>query len=107
MTCRTWGQYNFETFDGLYYHFPGRCTYTLLRDCEETTQAGLVVQVSADFRLQAPQMPSAPCHHLAEDSFKSENTLPFLALLKFHLSLKEGFILKISESYLVIKVNYH
>ncbi|XP_029702117.1 otogelin [Takifugu rubripes] len=48
MTCRTWGQYNFETFDGLYYYFPGRCTYTLLRDCEETTQAGLVVQVHND-----------------------------------------------------------
>lgn len=48
MACRTWAQYNFETFDGLYYHFPGRCTYTLLRDCEETTQAGLLVQVSAD-----------------------------------------------------------
>lgn len=47
MTCRTWGQYNFETFDGLYYYFPGRCTYTLLRDCEETTQAGIVVQVSS------------------------------------------------------------
>lgn len=51
MACRTWGQYNFETFDGLYYYFPGRCTYTLLRDCEETTQAGIVVQVSPDFRL--------------------------------------------------------
>ena len=48
MTCRTWGQYNFETFDGLYYYFPGRCTYTLLRDCEETTQASIVVQVSPD-----------------------------------------------------------
>lgn len=45
MTCRTWGQYNFETFDGLYYHFPGRCTYTLLRDCEETTMASIVIQV--------------------------------------------------------------
>ena len=48
MTCRTWGQYNFETFDGLYYYFPGRCTYTLLKDCEETTQASIVVQVGAD-----------------------------------------------------------
>uniref|UniRef100_A0A3B4YDQ7 Otogelin n=1 Tax=Seriola lalandi dorsalis TaxID=1841481 RepID=A0A3B4YDQ7_SERLL len=48
MTCRTWGQYNFETFDGLYYYFPGRCTYTLLRDCEETTQASIVVQVHND-----------------------------------------------------------
>ncbi|XP_049903117.1 otogelin [Epinephelus moara] len=55
MTCRTWGQYNFETFDGLYYHFPGRCTYTLLRDCEETTQAGIVVQVHND-----PGCSSAP-----------------------------------------------
>lgn len=47
MTCRTWGQYNFETFDGLYYYFPGRCTYTLLRECEETSQASIVVQVSS------------------------------------------------------------
>uniref|UniRef100_A0A3Q1IUV9 Uncharacterized protein n=1 Tax=Anabas testudineus TaxID=64144 RepID=A0A3Q1IUV9_ANATE len=43
MTCRTWGQYNFETFDGLYYYFPGRCTYTLLRECEETSQASIVI----------------------------------------------------------------
>ncbi|XP_041796258.1 otogelin [Chelmon rostratus] len=55
MTCRTWGQYNFETFDGLYYYFPGRCTYTLLRDCEETTQASIVVQVHND-----PGCSSAP-----------------------------------------------
>ncbi|XP_014852414.1 PREDICTED: otogelin [Poecilia mexicana] len=55
MTCRTWGQYNFETFDGLYFHFPGRCTYTLLRDCEETTQGSIVVQVHND-----PNCGSAP-----------------------------------------------
>ncbi|XP_024863957.1 otogelin [Kryptolebias marmoratus] len=55
MTCRTWGQYNFETFDGLYFYFPGRCTYTLLRDCEETTQASIVVQVHND-----PSCSSAP-----------------------------------------------
>ncbi|KAF3833060.1 hypothetical protein F7725_026725 [Dissostichus mawsoni] len=55
MTCRTWGQYNFETFDGLYYYFPGRCTYTLLKDCEETTQASIVVQVHND-----PGCSSAP-----------------------------------------------
>ncbi|KAM3877462.1 otogelin [Diretmus argenteus] len=47
MTCRTWGQYNFETFDGLYYYFPGRCTYTLLRDCEDTSQS-IIVQVHND-----------------------------------------------------------
>ncbi|KAJ0001780.1 hypothetical protein NQD34_001576 [Periophthalmus magnuspinnatus] len=46
MTCRSWGQYNFETFDGLYFHFPGRCTYTLLRDCEEGS--GVTVQVHND-----------------------------------------------------------
>ncbi|XP_072237255.1 otogelin [Leuresthes tenuis] len=55
MACRTWGQYNFETFDGLYYYFPGRCTYTLLRDCEDTTQASIVVQVHND-----PGCSSAP-----------------------------------------------
>ncbi|XP_029281180.1 LOW QUALITY PROTEIN: otogelin [Cottoperca gobio] len=55
MTCRTWGQYNFETFDGLYYHFPGQCSYTLLKDCEDTTQASIVVQVHND-----PGCSSAP-----------------------------------------------
>lgn len=45
MTCRSWGQYNFETFDGLYYYFPGRCTYTLLRDCEDTKSSSIIVQV--------------------------------------------------------------
>ncbi|KAL1007586.1 hypothetical protein UPYG_G00088760 [Umbra pygmaea] len=48
MTCRSWGQYNYETFDGLYYHFPGKCTYTLLRDCEENSQAGVLIQVHND-----------------------------------------------------------
>ncbi|CAL8243638.1 unnamed protein product [Lota lota] len=53
MTCRSWGQYNFETFDGLYYHFPGRCTYTLLRDCEDTTSSSIIVQVHNDPGCQA------------------------------------------------------
>lgn len=48
MTCRSWAQFNFETFDGLYFYFPGRCTYTLLRDCEEGT--GLTVQVQTGSR---------------------------------------------------------
>ncbi|CDR00737.1 unnamed protein product, partial [Oncorhynchus mykiss] len=48
MACRSWGQYNYETFDGLYYHFPGRCTYTLLRDCEDTSQASILIQVHND-----------------------------------------------------------
>ncbi|XP_070687646.1 otogelin [Pempheris klunzingeri] len=55
MTCRTWAQHNFETFDGLYYYFPGRCTYTLLKDCEDTTQASIAVQVHND-----PSCSSAP-----------------------------------------------
>ncbi|XP_062404738.1 otogelin [Sardina pilchardus] len=45
MTCRSWGQYNFETFDGLYFYYPGKCTYTLLRDCEDTTQSSVLIQV--------------------------------------------------------------
>ncbi|XP_031673109.1 otogelin-like [Oncorhynchus kisutch] len=48
MACRSWGQYNYESFDGLYYHFPGRCTYTLLRDCEDTSQASILIQVHND-----------------------------------------------------------
>lgn len=56
MTCRSWAQYNFETFDGLYYFFPGRCTYTLLKDCEDTSQANVVVQVSLQY-----QKKTIPC----------------------------------------------
>ncbi|KAM9816911.1 otogelin [Neosynchiropus ocellatus] len=48
MTCRTWGQYNFETFDGLYYYFPGRCSYTLVKECEEPAQAGIIIQLHND-----------------------------------------------------------
>ncbi|XP_010125566.1 PREDICTED: otogelin-like protein, partial [Chlamydotis macqueenii] len=31
--CKSWGQYNFETFDGIYYYFPGNCSYILAKDC--------------------------------------------------------------------------
>ncbi|KAJ7994558.1 hypothetical protein DPEC_G00250710 [Dallia pectoralis] len=55
MTCRSWGQYNYETFDGLYYHFPGKCSYTLLRDCENNGQVNIIVQVHND-----PECNSSP-----------------------------------------------
>ncbi|XP_066510116.1 otogelin-like [Hoplias malabaricus] len=48
MTCRSWGQYNYETFDGLYYYFPGKCSYTLMKDCEDNTQASVSIQVHND-----------------------------------------------------------
>ncbi|XP_015484705.1 otogelin-like protein isoform X2 [Parus major] len=31
--CKSWGQYNFETFDGIYYYFPGNCSYIFAKDC--------------------------------------------------------------------------
>lgn len=31
--CKTWGQYHFETFDGIYYYFPGSCSYIFAKDC--------------------------------------------------------------------------
>ncbi|XP_054029763.1 otogelin-like protein [Dryobates pubescens] len=31
--CKSWGQYNFETFDGIYYYFPGNCSYVFAKDC--------------------------------------------------------------------------
>ncbi|KAF5892797.1 otogelin-like protein, partial [Clarias magur] len=31
--CRSWGQHHFETFDGMYYYFPGTCSYILAKDC--------------------------------------------------------------------------
>ncbi|NWU95954.1 OTOG protein, partial [Upupa epops] len=37
--CRTWGQYNFETFDGVYYYFSGKSTYALVRHTELDEQS--------------------------------------------------------------------
>ncbi|CAH2325671.1 otogelin [Pelobates cultripes] len=37
--CRTWGQYHFETFDGVYYFFPGKFTYDLLRQNDPDEQS--------------------------------------------------------------------
>ncbi|KAI2662538.1 Otogelin [Labeo rohita] len=48
MTCRSWGQYNYETFDGLYYYFPGKCSYTLVRDCEDSIRSSVHIQVHND-----------------------------------------------------------
>ncbi|NXP08042.1 OTOG protein, partial [Thinocorus orbignyianus] len=45
--CRTWGQYNFETFDGLYYYFPGKSTYALVRHTELDEQS-FSIQVNND-----------------------------------------------------------
>uniref|UniRef100_F6U4F8 Otogelin n=1 Tax=Ornithorhynchus anatinus TaxID=9258 RepID=F6U4F8_ORNAN len=45
--CRTWGQYHFETFDGLYYYFPGKSTYALVRQHEMEEQS-FSIQVHND-----------------------------------------------------------
>ncbi|XP_048463872.1 otogelin-like protein [Rhincodon typus] len=42
--CRSWGQYHFETFDGLYFYFPGKCSYILAKDCH-ATQPQYMVEV--------------------------------------------------------------
>ncbi|XP_072291333.1 otogelin-like protein isoform X2 [Eucyclogobius newberryi] len=31
--CRSWGQHHYETFDGIYFYFPGTCSYILAQDC--------------------------------------------------------------------------
>ncbi|XP_060714805.1 otogelin [Tachysurus vachellii] len=48
MACRSWGQYNYETFDGLYYYFSGKCSYTLLKVCEDSTKSSVFIQVHND-----------------------------------------------------------
>ncbi|XP_073514042.1 otogelin [Phyllobates terribilis] len=45
--CRTWGQYHYETFDGLYFFFPGKFTYDLLRHVEPDEQS-FAIQVHND-----------------------------------------------------------
>ncbi|XP_010134914.1 PREDICTED: otogelin [Buceros rhinoceros silvestris] len=52
--CRTWGQYNFETFDGLYYYFSGKSTYALVRHTELDGQS-FSIQVNND-----PECHSSP-----------------------------------------------
>ncbi|NWZ68155.1 OTOG protein, partial [Acrocephalus arundinaceus] len=52
--CRTWGQYNFETFDGLYYYFSGKSTYALVRYTELDEQS-FSIQVNND-----PECHSSP-----------------------------------------------
>uniref|UniRef100_G3PIA3 Otogelin-like n=1 Tax=Gasterosteus aculeatus aculeatus TaxID=481459 RepID=G3PIA3_GASAC len=34
--CRSWGQHHYETFDGIYFYFPGTCSYILAQDCHST-----------------------------------------------------------------------
>uniref|UniRef100_A0A8C0GJ61 Otogelin n=1 Tax=Chelonoidis abingdonii TaxID=106734 RepID=A0A8C0GJ61_CHEAB len=45
--CRTWGQYHFETFDGLYYYFSGKSTYVLVRQ-NEIDEQSFSIQVNND-----------------------------------------------------------
>uniref|UniRef100_A0A8B9CK62 Otogelin n=1 Tax=Anser brachyrhynchus TaxID=132585 RepID=A0A8B9CK62_9AVES len=52
--CRTWGQYHFETFDGLYYYFSGKSTYALVRHTELDEQS-FSIQVNND-----PECRSSP-----------------------------------------------
>ncbi|NXI66764.1 OTOG protein, partial [Anseranas semipalmata] len=52
--CRTWGQYHFETFDGLYYYFSGKSTYALVRHTELDEQS-FSIQVNND-----PECHSSP-----------------------------------------------
>lgn len=35
--CRSWGQHHYETFDGIYFFFPGTCSYVLAQDCHSAT----------------------------------------------------------------------
>jgi hypothetical protein len=37
--CRTWGQHHVETFDGLYYYFSGKGSYTLVGHHEPEGQS--------------------------------------------------------------------
>ncbi|XP_077309598.1 otogelin [Lithobates pipiens] len=45
--CRTWGQYHYETFDGVYYYYPGTSTYDLLRH-SDPDEPSFAIQVHND-----------------------------------------------------------
>ncbi|XP_078538899.1 mucin-5B-like [Lissotriton helveticus] len=43
--CSTWGNYNFQTFDGSRFSFPGTCTYLFAKECTTTNSVfNIVVQ---------------------------------------------------------------
>uniref|UniRef100_A0A8D0C7V5 Otogelin n=1 Tax=Salvator merianae TaxID=96440 RepID=A0A8D0C7V5_SALMN len=52
--CRTWGQYHYETFDGLYYYFSGKSTYVLVQQ-NELDEQSFSIQVHND-----PECNSSP-----------------------------------------------
>ncbi|KAK3549020.1 hypothetical protein QTP70_025092 [Hemibagrus guttatus] len=49
--CRSWGQHHFETFDGMYYYFPGTCSYILAKDCHSQEPRYTVWIASQSFYL--------------------------------------------------------
>uniref|UniRef100_A0A803T821 Otogelin n=1 Tax=Anolis carolinensis TaxID=28377 RepID=A0A803T821_ANOCA len=51
--CRTWGQYHYETFDGLYYFFSGKSTYCLVRQ-NELDEQSFSIQVHNDPECKSP-----------------------------------------------------
>jgi len=47
--CRSWGQHHYETFDGIYFYFPGTCSYILAQDCHAAAPQ-YTVWVRADIK---------------------------------------------------------
>ncbi|KAM5138248.1 otogelin [Mantella aurantiaca] len=45
--CRTWGQYHYETFDGVYFYYPGVFTFDLLRH-SDPDEPSFAIQVHND-----------------------------------------------------------
>ncbi|XP_051885648.1 otogelin-like [Pristis pectinata] len=82
LICRTWGQYNYETFDGLYYYYPGKCTYTLVRECEQSQQS-FSIQIHND---PACNSPLYSCQRLVSLFFAFEGEI----ILRNHEVIHHG-----------------
>ncbi|KAM9301713.1 otogelin [Gastrophryne carolinensis] len=69
--CRTWGHAHYESFDGVYFYYPGRFTYDLLRHNEPDEQSFAIQGNldSEDFALTSQIMVELPpCHNLGDQS---------------------------------------
>lgn len=57
--CRAWGQHHVETFDGLYYYFSGKGSYTLVASHEPEGQT-FSVQVRPPLTCRSREAPLVP-----------------------------------------------
>ncbi|XP_051786791.1 otogelin-like protein [Erpetoichthys calabaricus] len=114
--CRSWGQYHFETFDGIYYYFPGRCSYILAKDCHSTEpQYTIWVHNSRDCNSSVYSCPRSislffhneeEIHIVSHEVKKGGRRLPeSLFRLSLPITIRHVFIERLAD-YILVKSTF-